>query len=258
MGEPMIERLIAAGYEVHVYARRPEIQDRLRKRGAAVAPSIAELGARSDILISCVFSDDQLREISSGPEGFTRHLRPGTILVSHTTGSRSTLTEIVEAGDGISVVDAPVSGTSQHIAEGKLTVLLGGPDEAVERVSPILGAYADPVIRTGELGSALAIKLVNNLLFATNMQTLAAASGLAEKLNVDGARLLEVLAVCSGGSRAADYARQFGGVNILGPAIGPVMRKDVDAAAAAAAEYGVDLGLLATAVESGPLTYSAK
>lgn len=150
------------------------------------------------------------------------------------------------------ILDAPVSGTADHIAQGKLTVLIGGPADAVERVTPVLAAYADPIVPTGEVGSALAIKLVNNVLFAANVQLVAAAGAVGEELGVASAALLQALSVCSGGSNAALYAMGIG-LEEFARLTGPFLRKDVAAAVDSAEAVGVDLGLLRSVVEDGPL-----
>lgn len=256
LGEPMVKRLLAAGHDVRVYARRKQVRTRLRGHGATVTDSIAQVSAGCDVLISCVFSDAQLQQVSSGPDGLLAHAESGTVLVSHTTGTASTLIALSAARDDMHVVDAPVSGTALDISNGTLTVLVGGSPAAVQRILPVLGAYAAPVIETGPLGSALKIKLVNNLVFAANVQILAAATALGTQLGVDADRLLDAVAACSGASRAAEYARRYGGIHVLGTSIGPVIRKDVDSCVAAADEYGADLGLLATLIESGPITFS--
>jgi 3-hydroxyisobutyrate dehydrogenase-like beta-hydroxyacid dehydrogenase len=258
LGEPMVKRLLSAGHLVHVYARRPDVRERLSTLGAAITESVAETAAACDVLICCVFSDEQLQRIALGPQGFLAHANAETVLVSHTTGDADTLVALANERDDVHVVDAPVSGTAQDIASGKLTVLLGGPAPAVRRVRPLLAAYAAPIIETGALGSGLKIKLVNNLLFAANVQILAAATLLSSQLGVEAGRWLDAVAVCSGASRAAEFARQYGGVQALGHAIGPVIHKDVDACVAAAQRYRADVGLLATLVESGPLSYPRK
>jgi 3-hydroxyisobutyrate dehydrogenase-like beta-hydroxyacid dehydrogenase len=252
LGEPMVLRLLGAGHDVVVYARRDDVRDRLRGEGASLADSVADLAERSDILISCLFSDDQLRELSTGADGFAGILRPGSVFVSHTTGAVSTLTEFA-AGCKAAVVDAPVSGTAEHIAEGSLTVLIGGPSDAVERVTPVVAAYANPIIATGELGSALSIKLINNVVFAANSQLVAAALELAESLGVQSQALLAALSVCSGGSASASYVLGVGGIDEFAAKGAPFLRKDVAAAVTAAQEAGADLGYLQQVIRTGPL-----
>ncbi|MDT5194509.1 MAG: hypothetical protein QOG79_2169 [Mycobacterium sp.] len=254
LGEPMIERLLGAGHDVLVYARRDDTRRRLEAHGAALADSVADLAAGSDILISCLFSDAQLRETGLGPDGFIANAKPGSVFVSHTTGTVSTLETLrADSASGPVVLDAPVSGTADDIAAGTLTVLIGGPGDAVAAVTPILTAYADPVVATGPLGSALAIKLINNLLFAANAQLLATATQLGEQLGVEPDVLLSTLQVCSAGSQVAAHAHRIGGMAEFAERAGPFLRKDIAACREAAAEAGVELGLLGTAVREGPL-----
>jgi 3-hydroxyisobutyrate dehydrogenase-like beta-hydroxyacid dehydrogenase len=254
LGEPMVSRLLAAGHDVLVYARRPDVRDRVLSQGAAVADSKADLARQTDILISCLFSDAQLKEAGLGPDGLIANAKPGAVFVSHTTGTLSTLEGLRDSHPSPPVLlDAPVSGTVENIDTGTLTVLLGGPSNAVQMVTPALASYANPIVQTGELGSALAIKLVNNLLFSCNAQLLAAAIQLGQSLGVDADALLSTLQVCSSASHAAAQAHRVGGIENFNERATPFLRKDIAAALEAAGEAGVDLGLLGVVVESGPL-----
>jgi 3-hydroxyisobutyrate dehydrogenase-like beta-hydroxyacid dehydrogenase len=250
----MVERLLGAGHDVVLYARREEARRRLKAKRAVLAESVADLARGSDVLISCLFSDAQLRETGLGADGFIANAKPGAVFVSHTTGTLSTL-EVLRDGSPAPpvILDAPVSGTADDIAAGALTVLIGGPSDAVAAVTPILAAYADPVLATGALGSALALKLINNLLFAANAQLLGAATQLGTQLGVDPRVLLSTLQVCSARSHAADQAHRIGGMERFAELAGPFLRKDIAACREAAAEAGVELGLLGTAVGEGPL-----
>lgn len=127
LGEPMVDRLLGAGHNVAAYARREEIRRRLEAKGAAMADSVADLARGSDVLISCLFSDAQLRETGLGPDGFIANAKPGVVFVSHTTGLLSTLEALREGSPSAPVIlDAPVSGIVEDIAAGALTVLIGG------------------------------------------------------------------------------------------------------------------------------------
>jgi 3-hydroxyisobutyrate dehydrogenase-like beta-hydroxyacid dehydrogenase len=254
MGEPMVQRLLQAGHQVLTYARRAAVRDRLLGSGAIVASSVAEVGAGSAILISCLFSDDQLRQTALGPKGFIAAASPKCIFVSHTTGTLATLSNLAKAGPPAPVIlDAPVSGTAEHIREGKLTVLIGGPQSAVNRVTPVLSAYANPVIATGALGSALKMKLINNVLFSANVQLVAAAVDVAAQLGLDPMATLEAVAHCSGASDALTHTHTAGGVAAFEARITRYLAKDFAAAQAAAGSFGTDLGLLASVVRAGPL-----
>jgi 3-hydroxyisobutyrate dehydrogenase-like beta-hydroxyacid dehydrogenase len=254
LGEPMVQRLVAAGQPTAVYARRDDVRARLRGAGAVLADSVAELAAASDILICCLFSDAQLRETAMGPDGFIANLKEGAIFVSHTTGSVSTLRTLAASSASLTVLDAPVSGTADDIAQGTLTVLLGGESEAARRVQPVLAAYADPIVHTGVLGSARDMKLLNNVVFAANAQLVAAAVRIGERLGVPPDALLSALTVCSGNSNAASYVQGAGGLEKFAELAEPFLRKDVAAAVAAATDAGAELGLLRSVVETGPLS----
>lgn len=255
LGEPMVMRLLGAGLPVSVYARRDEVRQRLTAQGATAVGSVAELAGTSDILISCLFSDAQLFDAGLGDDGFIANAKAGAVFVSHTTGTVSTLRALAAASPGSAPVmlDAPVSGTAEDIAAGTLTVLIGGPGDAVSAVTPVLASYADPIVATGELGSALAIKLINNALFAANAQLLAAAIELGDQLGVDQQSLLAALQVCSGRSHATAHALRIGGIDRFAELAGPFLRKDIAACRAAAAEAGADLGLLAEVIDSGSI-----
>ena len=180
------------------------------------------------------------------------------MFVSHTTGTVATLETLRDSSPSAPVIlDAPVSGTVENIDAGTLTVLIGGPSDSVTAVTPILAAYADPVVATGALGSALALKLINNLLFAANAQLLGAATQLGAQLGVEPDVLLSTLQVCSAGSQVAAHAQRIGGMDRFEELAGPFLRKDIAACREAASEAGVELGLLGVAVREGPLDLDA-
>ncbi|MGW5072766.1 NAD(P)-dependent oxidoreductase [Rhodococcus sp. NPDC004095] len=257
MGEPMVVRLLDAGHEVNLYARRPEVRERLGARGVALVDSPAELARRSDIVIACLFSDEQLLDVAGGPDGILANAEPGAVVVSHTTGNIGTVTGLAaQHPDGPVLLDGPISGSAEDIAAGRLTVLLGGHTAAAERAQKVLEAYSSNVIHTGGLGTALSLKLVNNLLFAGNAQLVAAALDLGARLGVEDAAFLDALTVCSGRSHASSSVRLLGSLEKFGKVAGPFLRKDVAACVDAADDAGVELGWLRTVVADGPLSLS--
>jgi 3-hydroxyisobutyrate dehydrogenase-like beta-hydroxyacid dehydrogenase len=250
MGLPMVERLAAAGHDLVVYARRASTQAALAGLGVRTTVSLAEAGAGADVLLLCVFTDEQLAEIA-GP--LAAALPDGGVFASHVTGRESTLRAVAGRFPAIHVVDAPVSGTPDDIRAGRLTVLLGGLPAARARAAAVVRAYADPVIETGELGTALAVKLVNNFLFAANTQLAAEAVWLGEALGVAPGELLGALEHMSGGSQASHRAAAGADMAEFAARIGPFMRKDVAICLEQAAERGVDPGLLIDVVRRGRL-----
>lgn len=251
----MIARLLQAGHEVTVLARREEVRADLEHAGARAVARPADAVRGAEVVLICLFSDDQLLEAWGGADGVLAALQPGTVVASHVTGRRATAQELGAraAERGAYVVDAPVSGGVDEIAAGRLTVMLGGDDVAVDKVDAVVAAYADPRIRTGGLGSALAVKLVNNLLFATHAQIAAAAVELAGKLGVEQSALLRVLESASGRSYASDSLGRTGSVDAWAGLIGEFLRKDVVACQAELEAAGADGGLLVDVVRRGEL-----
>ena len=250
MGLPMVERLAAAGHDLVVYARRAETQADLTRLGVRHTTELPEAAAGADVLLLCVFSDEQLAEIA---DPLAAALPEGAVLASHVTGRASTLQAMAGRFPAVHVVDAPVSGGADDIRAGRLTVLLGGQPAARARTADVVRAYADPVIETGELGTALAVKLVNNFLFAVNVQVVAEAVHLGEALGVAPRELLAALEHMSGGSQASRRAATGGTMAEFAARIGPFMKKDVTICLEQAAERGVDPGLLIDVVRRGPL-----
>ncbi|WP_216899531.1 NAD(P)-dependent oxidoreductase [Nocardia alni] len=254
MGEPMVVRLVRGGHRVVVYARRPEVRERVRAAGAEVANSVAEMAAVSDVVIVCVFSDDQLVEVLGGPRGVLATGRKDCVVVSHTTGAVSTVRGLAAThSDGPVLLDGPVSGSAQDIAAGELTVLLGGPASSVALARPVLESYAGTIVTTGELGSALRVKLVNNALFAASAQLVATAAEIGRKMGIADDDLLRALLVCSGRSYAMESIQRIGGPSGFERVAAPFLRKDVAACLAATTDNGIELGQLAAVIHDGPL-----
>lgn len=256
MGRPMVDRLLQAGHEVTVLARREEVRTELERAGARVVTTPAEAAEGAEVVLVCLFSDQQLLEVSTD---LLAVLQPGAVVASHVTGRRATIQELGAraAQLGAHLVDAPVSGGEDEIRAGRLTVMLGGAEAAVSKVAAVVAAYADPCIRTGVLGSALAVKLVNNLLFATHAQTAAAAIELGERLGVEQEALLQVLQSASGRSYAAAALGPLGPVSGWSDVVGEFMRKDVAALQAELEDAGADGGLLVDIVHRGPLSLAS-
>jgi 3-hydroxyisobutyrate dehydrogenase-like beta-hydroxyacid dehydrogenase len=236
IGEPMVERLLAAGHRVRLYARRPEVRERLS--GAELVDRVGDLAA-CDVLVSCLYSDAQMLDVL--PEAMGAH----TVLVSHTTGNPATLVRL----GATAVVDAPFSGTADAVRAGRLTVYLGGEPAHVATARDIVSAYADPIITTGTRGSALRVKLLNNLLFAAITQVTLRGLEAGRAMGIEESALLEALAVSSGGSNAGRYIAARGGAERYVAAVTPFLRKDL----AAASEMDTDLSALLAAAYDGPM-----
>jgi 3-hydroxyisobutyrate dehydrogenase-like beta-hydroxyacid dehydrogenase len=255
IGTPMIERLLSAGHSVSLYARRPDVRTKFAALGAAVADTIASAVAQTDVVLVCVYDDAQLRAVTLGPDGAIANMPAGGVLASHTTGLPSVLDEIADAGEAraIEVLDASFSGAAADVTAGRLTIMLGGPTTATERVAPMLQAYASTIVRTGPRGSGLKTKLLNNLLFTASAQLTAQALRIGDEMGLDRQPLLDVLATSSGGNAFIDRLRTFPDPEAMFARVTPYLTKDYAAVCSTAADLGVDLGVAATVVRDGPI-----
>ncbi len=182
------------------------------------------------------------------------------MLASHTTGSPATVKRVAEdaAARGVSIVDAPFSGGADDARANKLTVMLGGAPDDVERVRAVVSVYADPILPIGALGTALVVKLVNNALFAANIQLVAQAERIAGELGVDTPTLANVIQQSSGASYVMGLVTFMGSIDQLVEGAGHYMRKDIDVVRAVAESLGVDLGIIGQVVDGGPATFEAR
>ncbi|MYM64409.1 NAD(P)-dependent oxidoreductase [Pseudomaricurvus sp. HS19] len=246
MGMPMLQRLCGSGHQVSVFARRREVGEAAGQLGASAVDSAAALAAEADLLIVCLYSDEQVRELLLGEAALVDQLRPGSVLVLHTTGSPQTATDIAAraAARQVQVLDAPVSGGPHNIAAGELTLLVGGEAAALDRCREVLGAYASPILHVGPLGAGQKTKLVNNLLFAAQVKLAADASRLLQELGADVNASLAAITHCSGDSAVLRMAQRSGSVARLQQSAGAFIDKDRTTALALVETLGLDPGCL--------------
>ena len=241
MGSPMVSRLVQAGHQVRVLGRSEERRAAIADSGAEAIDDIAAVCAEAQAVIVCVFTDEQVRQVCL-TDGLADAMPPGATLVVHTTGSPRTA-EVI-AGHGVDVVDAPVSGGPHDAAAGALTLFVGGSDDAVMKVRPVLGCYGDPVLHVGPLGSGQKLKLVNNAVFAAQIGLLSHAVDLGGRLGLTESALLAALPHGSASSRVLDIVAAGGSVSSFIETAGEFVGKDVAVIRQIAAELGSDLGAL--------------
>jgi 3-hydroxyisobutyrate dehydrogenase-like beta-hydroxyacid dehydrogenase len=199
MGVPMVQRLLAAGFEVIGANRSPEVVSRLAAEGMRPAAAVEEVAEVADIIMTA------LPNIASVVEVTDRLLasgRTGQVIIEHSTITPGLAQSInLRARDlGIGYLDAPVSGGPAGAQAGKLTVMAGGPADLLERVRPVLSAYGDPIRLCGEVGAGQAIKLVNQLLVAIHTTASAEAVAFGVSLGADLDSIREVIGTSFGSS----------------------------------------------------------
>ncbi len=158
--------------------------------------------AKADLIFTCL---PTTREVAEVAEQLLPHLRPGTYWVDATSGEPEASRRLAERllEKGVVYLDGPVSGGVAGAEAGRLTVMLGGPEEAVERVRPFL-AYAAKVVHVGPVGAGHAVKAINNALLAVSLW--AAGEGLIalKAQGVSAEKALEVINASSGRSNATE------------------------------------------------------
>lgn len=256
MGAPMVERLVGAGHRVHALGRTEDKRSAVAALGATPVGDVAAAAADAEIVLVCVFTDEQVAALCLDPEpgeDLTSMMAPGSVLVLHTTGSPNTAVAIAAraAGAGVSVLDAPVSGGPHDIAAGSVTLFVGGQDDALERARPALAAYADPIVHAGPIGAGQKTKLVNNTVFAAQIGLVAEAVRLGERLGLAESALLAALPQGSGASTAMGNIARIGSTAGFIAAVGEFIGKDVAVVRGTAAELGTDLGRLEPLVDAG-------
>lgn len=243
MGRPMVSRLVAAGHDVQVLGRTAKKRSELERLGAEAVRGAVEAGAQADVVVLCVFSDQQVQQVCLRG-GLLSAMPPGSALVVHTTASPKTIDALAARADGIAVVDAAVSGGPHDIAAGRLTLFVGGADDAVQRVRPVLRCYGDPVLHVGPTGAGQKVKLVNNALFAGQLGLLVESIRLGARLGVPESTLLSALAQGSASGRVLSLVAAGGSVASFIEVAGEFVAKDVAVVRGMAEELGGDLGAL--------------
>jgi len=251
MGRPLVDRLVAAGLDVAAFARRDDARSELESVGVHCVETPAELAKGRGIVIVYVYSDEQVRDVvHSG--GLGDAMERDSILVVHTTGSPRTVETIQRHLEprGAGVVDAPGSGGPQQVAQGTLTLFVGGSDEHVQRCTPLFAAYASEVVHFGGPGAGQKAKLLNNLLFGAQVELAVQAAELSEALGIDPLLVARTLHSCSGSSYALDLVASMGSADALIAGAGRFVHKDVVVARAAAREAGASLGSLESVTDA--------
>ena len=183
IGKPMALRLAAAdGIELTVYDVAPEPVAELVAAGATAAADVA--GIEADVVCVMVRDDDQVRSVAAA-------LRPGTVLVIHSTVGPGTPASL--AAEGLTVLDAPVSGGPMGAADGSLAIMVGGSGDAFDIASPALEAMGSKVVHAGPLGAGTRMKLARNLIHFVAFTAVTEAQRLAEAADLDLVALGEVV-----------------------------------------------------------------
>ncbi len=186
MGKPMAKNLLKAGYTLLVNTHKQATMDEMATVGAVLATQ-QEIGEKCDIVMTMLPNSPQVKEVMLGENGVAAHMKPGSIFVDMSSINPIASKEIAAelAKHGVDMLDAPVSGGEPKAIDGTLSFMVGGKQEAYDRVEPILLKMGASVVRCGEVGAGNTTKLANQIIVACNIQALAEALTLSQKAGVD-------------------------------------------------------------------------
>ena len=200
MGYPMAGHLATAGHSVTVYNRsaakaKAWTSEFAASKAPKSAPTPQEAAQGSQIVFCCVGNDDDLRSVIFGDHGALAGMKPGSILVDHTTASANVAREIHAAAKAIGVhfVDAPVSGGEAGAQNGLLTVMCGGETTPFETVKPVAMAFSRAFTLMGESGAGQLTKMVNQICIGGLVQALSEGIAFGSQAGLDMNLVLDVI-----------------------------------------------------------------
>lgn len=194
MGWGMAKNAVDKGYPLRVVAhRKREAVEDLVGRGAIECASIEDLAEACDVIVMCMTGSPQ---VEAAVARIRTRARPGLTLIDSSTSEPDVTERLAQslAPDGITLFDAPLSRTPAHAWSGELTTYCGGPAELIETWRPLLSTWANVIIPVGgAVGSAHAIKLVNNLVALGYAAIWSECYGMVRKIGADPAVFREVV-----------------------------------------------------------------
>ncbi len=196
MGHGMATSALRAGIPTIVWNRRPEATRDLAELGAQVAESAADAARKAAIVVTMVTDADAVISIARD-QGMLAALAPGAIWAQMGTIGVAGIDRVAAMVDGerpdVMLVDAPVSGSKDPAAQGKLTIFASGPDEARSRVATLFDALGERTVWVGAAGAGSRLKVVNNTWLAFESEAVAAAVALARRLGLEIEQVVDAL-----------------------------------------------------------------
>ena len=196
MGYPMARHLKARGHDVTVYNRTAaKARKWAGETGGATAPTPRDAARGQDIVFACVGNDNDLSEVTIGPDGAFLAMEPGAIFVDHTTASASIARTLHAAAEqaGFAFLDAPVSGGQAGAEGGQLTVMVGGDQPAFDTAAPVIQSFAKACRLLGPSGSGQLAKMMNQIAIAGVVQGLAEAVHFGKAAGLDVEAVIDVI-----------------------------------------------------------------
>ncbi len=203
MGYPMAGHLAANGHNVCVYNRTTaKAEQWIEEHGGTLEKTPAAAAMDADYVFACVGNDDDVRSVTTGPDGAFGAMQKGSLFVDHTTASANLARELYQAArsNGFGFLDAPVSGGQAGAENGVLTVMVGGDQEPFDRAKPLIDSYARAVMLMGDAGAGQLTKMVNQICIAGLVQGLSEGLAFAVNADLDGMKVFDVISKGAAGS----------------------------------------------------------
>lgn len=204
MGGPMAGNLMAAGHELVVWNRTPTKAQALVERGATPADSPADVAKHEPAVIFLNVTDTpDVEAVLFGDDGLAVAATRGLIVVDHSTinpVATQAFAEKLADDHGVTLVDAPVSGGDVGAQNGTLSIMVGGPDDAVATVRPLLEVLGKTVVHVGPSGMGQACKACNQVAVAGALLGAVEALALARQTGLDMTKMIEVVGGGAAGS----------------------------------------------------------
>lgn len=210
MGHGLAKNALFRGYGTTVLLRGPHDRSRcadLLARGASAASTISEVAGASDVIVLCVTDSLQVEQVIMSEQGLVATLRPGTVVVDCSTAlpeSTRKMAAAIEARGG-TFLDAALTGTPKEAEAGTVNLLVGGKEEVLASVEPVLASFSQARYHCGPVGAGHAVKLLHQFVVLSNSAVLAEAFSCARKAGADEAVLCDVIA--SGGANSVAFQR---------------------------------------------------
>ena len=244
MGRPMAGRLLAAGVPLTVCSRSLDAGDDVVSAGARYARTPAELASDCDVVITMLPDTPDVTTVLLGDDGVATTAPAGALVIDMSTIAPDPTRSIAArlASQGITMLDAPVSGGETGAISGTLSIMVGGPDEAFSRALPLFELLGKNCVHVGASGAGQIAKACNQLIVAATIQAVAEAFNLASRAGADPAVVRNALA----GGFADSRVLQVHGQRMLDRSFGPgfrarMHRKDAGIVLAAARQWGASV-----------------
>ena len=204
MGEPICRNLVKkSGATVLAFDLAPEPLARMRAEGADVAPSVADVVNKSDIVFLCLPSAKHVHAVFNG-DGILKNVRNGQVVIDLGTSSVSQTRDFAKQmqAKGATWADAPIARTRQAAQDGTLSVMVGTSGEVYAAIEPLIRCFATDVTHCGDVGAGQVTKILNNMVLFETVNALSEAVALARHNGVDPKLLLDTLSKGSADSFA--------------------------------------------------------